>query len=148
MEITQAEKEITQTDIQKIEKKFSFQFPKEYSDHLLKYNGGKINPAIFSFVENGNKTQSIVDWFLAIYDGEYDNLEKFIEDYDGRIDENIIPIAHDPGANLICISCRPSDYGIIYFWNHEKEGLEDNYSVIANSFNEFLNELIDTVDQA
>ncbi|WP_394370020.1 SMI1/KNR4 family protein [Sphingobacterium micropteri] len=30
-------------------------------------------------------------------------------------------MAHDPGGNLVCISCDSDDKGCIYFWNHEND---------------------------
>lgn len=41
--------------------------PAEYKEHLLKYNGGQCTPNVFKFNENGNWTESCIDWFLTIY---------------------------------------------------------------------------------
>ena len=66
-------------DIADIESNFRLQFPRVYVTHLLLHNGGQCDPNVFSFIENGKETKSCVDWFLALYDGEYDNLEKYFE---------------------------------------------------------------------
>jgi hypothetical protein len=34
---------------------------------------------------------------------------------------HILPIAHDPLGNLICISCGTTDNEGVYFWDHENE---------------------------
>lgn len=138
--------------IEEIEKFVGLSFPKEYKDHLIRYNGGQCAPNIFSFNERGKITDSCIDWFLAIYDGDYDNLRSYIDMYkieDKRLPSHILPIAHDPGGNLICISCNTDDVGCVYFWDHEKEVnyklfADNNYSnlnLIANSFSEFIDGL-------
>jgi hypothetical protein len=61
-------------EIEKIENFCGLIFPDEYKNHLLKYNGGQCEPNLFMFNENGRNTESFIDWFLAIYDGEYNNI--------------------------------------------------------------------------
>ena len=149
---SQTEAKLNITQIEEIEIYVGLTFPAEYKEHLLKYNGGQCNPNVFKFNENGNWTESCVDWFLAIYDGEYDNLRNYIQTYkleEKRLPINLLPIAHDPGGNLICISCHKDDLGHIYFWNHEDEvdyktSNDMNYSnlyLVAKSFREFIDGL-------
>jgi cell wall assembly regulator SMI1 len=151
---TETEALINLADIQEIERQVNLTFPHEYKVHLTKHNGGRCQPNVFSFAEKGQITESCIDWFLAIYDGEYDNLNNYMVTYkfdDKRLPNHIIPIAHDPGGNLVCISCGSDDYGKVYFWDHENEvdytvSGDDDYSnlyLIANSFNEFIDGLTD-----
>lgn len=146
------EKKIVKEDISNIEEFVKLKFPNSYIQHLLKYNGGQCSPSAFTFLENGQKSNSRIDWFLAIYDGEYDNLKEYIETYkiqQKRLPSHILPIAHDPGGNLICISCGNEDNGIIYFWDHEKEvdyyqSDDNDYTnlyFIANNIEDLLNNL-------
>lgn len=141
--------------IGKIEELVGLKLNSEYKDHLLKYNGGYCIPNVFSFNENGTCTRSSIDWFLAIYDGKADNLEIYIRNFkidEKRLPSHILPIAHDPGGNLICISCGFSDEGYVYFWDHENEvdyTIEDdqnydNLYLVAKSFGEFLDGLKDS----
>lgn len=138
--------------IEEIEKYVGLNFPIENKNHLLNYNGGRCIPDIFEFKENGNLSESCIDWFLAIYDGKYDNLKRYIDIYKldyKRLPSHILPIAHDPGGNLICISCNENENGYIYFWDHENEvdyitSHDKNFSnmhLIAKSFNEFIHQL-------
>jgi len=149
VEYFNVEKQIDLFDIEEIESYVKLTFPNEYKEHLLKYNGGQCNPNIFEFSENSEITYSNIDWFLAIYEGEYDNLRKHIELLkieSKRMPIHIIPIAHDSGGNLICISCGEKDYGYIYFWDHENEidySFCDDYNysnlhLISKDFNTFL----------
>ena len=141
------ESDLTIEEIRVIESKYLLTFPDEYVNHLLAYNGGQCDPKVFEFMENGNLTQSNVDWFLAVYDGKHDSLEEYIKIFkidQERIPDSFIPIAHDPGGNLICISSVDKK---IYFWDHEKESVNidhnesDNIYFIANSLEVFFNNL-------
>lgn len=152
MLFSQTEQPTSLEKLREIEKSVELTLPGDYVEHILKYNGGKCKPSVFSFVENGTLTESNVDWFLAVYDGEYDNLETYLMWYkiqEKRMPLHMFPIAHDPGGNLICISCGANDYGQVYFWDHEQEVnydlyADNNYSNlyrIAPSFGEFLSGL-------
>lgn len=150
IEFFKTEKPITEKEINNIEELLVCTFPSDYKNHILKHNGGKCKPNVFSFIENDKKSKSNIDWFLAIYNGKYDNLISYINIYkieQKRLPKSLIPIAHDPGGNLICISCCEPDYGFIYFWDHEKEGnneqddYKENLFLIAKSFNKFINNL-------
>jgi hypothetical protein len=147
----ETEAQLVPEQIEVVEKFVGLSFPKEYKEHLLRYNGGRCSPSVFTFVENGEETTSAVDWFLAIYDGKYDNLVSYINIYkkdEERLPIRMLPIANDAGGNLVCISCSGADEGKVFFWDHEKEDLpgilNDEYAnmyFIANSFTQFLNEL-------
>src|SRR5260221_2771351 len=139
---------INNFQIEEIEKQLGFDFPESYKNHLIKFNGGRCTPNIYNFLENGKKTESCVDWFLAIHDGPYNNLKKYISMYKTehkRMPNHIFPIAHDPGGNLICISCGKLDYEHVFFWDHENEvdySTQDdqdygNLYLIARNFNLF-----------
>lgn len=147
LEFFNTEDNLTLNDIRSIEIKYSLSFPDEYIKHLLVYNGGQCSPNIFEFSENGQATESNIDWFLAICDGKFDNLEDYITIYkvnEIRIPGSFIPIAHDPGGNLICISCSDNR---IYFWDHERETVNTNHHhpenvyFIANNLTELFNML-------
>lgn len=143
------EYKINHSQINEIEQLVNLNFPTEYKLHLLKHNGGTCKPNVFTFYEDGKIADSMVDWFLAIYDGEYDNLKTYIIDYKlekKRMPNSVFPIAHDPGGNLICIDTLD---GKVYFWNHEKEvdyssSIDKSYNnlfLIAESFSKFLDSL-------
>jgi len=149
---TQTELQLNVDQIIEIEKYAGLNFPQEYTEHLLQHNGGQPSPNTFKFNENGNWTESCIDWFLAIYDGEFDNLKDYIWDYkfeEKRLPNHMLPIAHDPGGNLICISCGLKDKGYIYFWDHENEvdyssSDDSDYSnlyLVSETFNGFINNL-------
>lgn len=130
------------------ERDLGVQLPSEYRSFLTVWNGGRPQPNTFSYEIRGRKESGMVDWFLGIHNGEHDNLRQYTLWYKGRIPSNLLPIAHDPGGNLICIAVSGSDLGAVYFWDHELESSEgqppstDNVYLIAKSFEAFLTGLI------
>lgn len=135
--------------ILKIEQRIALKLPDAYKKHLLINNGGRCNPNVFSFIENGIPSSSCIDWFLAIDGDEHTDFEQEYKDYkeeEKRMPMHIVPIAYDPGGNVICISCGARDYGKIYYWDHEKEvdysiSDDDNYDnlyLISDDFDAFL----------
>lgn len=120
------------------------QFPPEYRRFLAVWNGGRPQPDTFCYENHGRKVSGMVDWFLGIHGGEHDNLKRYAVWYKGRIPSNLLPIAHDPGGNLVCIVVSGSDCGSVHFWDHELESSEgqppstDNVYLIATGFDAFL----------
>jgi hypothetical protein len=139
--MSQTELPVDENKLSEVETAYKFRFPEQYKAFLLQSNGGKINPRNFSFGDEDYEG-SRIDRFLAVYDGDHDNFETYFKIYkldEQRIPENLVPIAHDDGGNLICISVEGEDSGAVYFWDHEYE-LEDeeNVFLIKPDFNEFL----------
>lgn len=153
-QIDRSETTLSVSQLDEVELRLSFRFPEEYRQFLLAHNGGKPQPGVFHFTnDRGTRSDSCVDWFLAIYDGEYDNFETYFNMYkvdQVRLPAELIPIAHDPGGNLVCISVDGPRCGAIYFWDHEKEagnGDTPTYSnvyIVSQSFNQFLDSLTDS----
>lgn len=136
--------------LKEFEHKFEMTLPNDYRDFLLTYNGGYPEPDGF-WIQGMDGNGSLVDRFLGIHGGEHDNLLGYLEIYKERIPPNFLPIAHDPGGNLICMSVEGEDKGKIYFWDHEEEADPDqgetagyqNVYLIADSFTDFFENLID-----
>ncbi|MBC6992627.1 SMI1/KNR4 family protein [Neolewinella lacunae] len=130
--------------IKQIETNHGIQFPSEYVRHILKYNGGSCSPDTFSFMEDGEKAESQIDYFHAVNSGDDYDLSRCIQDLngEGRLNKYLIPIATDPLGNFVLISCRESDFGKIYFWDHENE-FDNSYqpAYLSDTLNEFLNSL-------
>ena len=135
------EESIFDQDIQELENLLGFKLTQSYREHILRYNGGRCKPNVYSFIENGESTESDLKVFFSLPN----ELREYIMDYkinNSRIPESFLPIAEDSGGNLICISCKGKDIGKIFFWDHELEG-EDNVHFIADNFDDFLNGLKD-----
>jgi hypothetical protein len=137
---TDTEKPVSMVEIEELQSLTGLVFPAEYIEHLLNQNGGRCQPNVFEFLMKGKIEMGDIDWFLAVYDGEHDNLRTYIDIYkleEERLPPHILPIAHDSGGNLICISCAKEDYGYIYFWDHEEE-FEDEAPLDGGYINLYL----------
>lgn len=124
VEIRECEAPVSESLLSEVEKLIGVEFPQDYRSHLLAFNGGQPRPSGFAFTEHGQRTRSRIDWFLAVHDGEYDNLLQYAKRYkldQKRVPTRMLPIAHDPGGNLLLVSCEGRDRGAVYFWDHEKE---------------------------
>ena len=85
--------------------------------------------------------------FLGVHDGLYDNFGKYFQVFKVRrkaMPDNIVPVAHDPFENQVCLSVSGKDAGSVYFWDHERESARPSYRslhLIAASFADFLSSL-------
>ncbi len=116
------------------------QFPRVYIDFLLGQNGGMPVNCLFKY---DKANASCVSYFFGVDLGTKDmDLEHNVDAYKGRIPKRFLPIAEDPGGNIICIG---GDNGeSVYFWFHEAETeppTMDNMYLIADSFQTFLDGL-------
>ncbi len=137
---------ITAADVVSFEKRNGISLPADYATFLARHNGGFPTPANFKF--HGREDGSELNSFFGIKSGDIDDLDKVQEVYKGRLPKAFLGIADDSGGNLICICLAGKDRGKIYFWDHEMEADESqgispetagNTTLIANSFDEFLN---------
>jgi len=119
-----------------------FEFPEEYRNFLMRHNGGYPNPNIFRMMIRGEKNEGMIHRFLRISHSEIDGIYHYINIYKKRIPDDFLPIAYDPGGNLILIGILGNRRGKIYFWDHENESespIYDNVHLISNSFDIFIN---------
>lgn len=145
--IEKAKPPLSAARLLEMEQYIGVRLPEPYRRFLRAHNGGKPKPDCFTFKNRqGPYTGSMVDWFLSIHDGENSNFKDYYETYkvhQKRVPDRMVPIADDPGGNLVCISVSGDDAGAVYFWDHENEadGTEpsmDNMDLIADNFDEFL----------
>ena len=139
--------------IQNAEKSLGVKFPDQYIQFLLKYNGGRPEPAGFDIEWRTNQPMSedwrtsMLSWFLSIYNGDETNLLEYNKiSFSGRIPKETIAIADDCGGNLILLGVSGEYKDKILFWVKDDEVEEggvpgfENVGFLANSFDEFLNE--------
>ncbi|HBW25596.1 MAG: hypothetical protein A2X70_04485 [Alphaproteobacteria bacterium GWC2_42_16] len=129
-----------------IEQFWQFGLPKDYKIFLLKFNGGVPKKTAFNF--KGKQEGSVLDSFYGIVRGN-DNILLVAKDIGHRYPSTMLPIADDVFGNRILLSVKGPDRGKVYFWDHEMEAGEgeepsyDNLTLIADSFDEFINSLHD-----
>lgn len=142
--ITKSKKHLDEESLLALEHKLAITLPEDYRDFILHYNGGQPKFCVFSYKGvDGFESQSVINWFHAIYDGEENDFESIYLFYseNGRIPPGFVPIASDPGGNMICISISENDRGMVYFWDHELElsySGTKNLALLSNSFSGFL----------
>lgn len=138
---------ISLEEIKNFETEYNVNLPERYKGFLLNWNGGYPEPSMFEIsVEKG---VSVIDHFFGIGDEESD-LSDYIDVYEYRLPTGFVPIAYDPGGNVICLGTKDPYYDNIYFWDHENEqGDNENMSkmyFLANNIDEFLGNLYEDED--
>lgn len=150
LEITPIAGSISESAIRDFEENIGMPFPPDYREFMLKYNGGDPLKCVFKFQDaTGPYSDSIIRYFFAFSDDYNESIKHNHEIYTlaDRVPKNILPIAEDPGGNIVCLSLAGDDVGKVYFWDHEQEGLTEasstyeNLELIANSFTEFVDGL-------
>jgi hypothetical protein len=120
--------------------------PEDYKKFLLRNNGGHPTADCYDLIEpiNPKNKSCSIDWFYALYDGEFSNLIKEFNKTRDQLPNEFIPIARD-NANIICMSVRGDDYNKLYYWTTDWSYWQDeDYNklyLIANSFSDFINGL-------
>ncbi|PFH84929.1 SMI1/KNR4 family protein [Bacillus sp. AFS088145] len=138
--------------IEQFENDLCLSFPNEYIEFLEKYNGGIPE-------ENIVISEEAPEFILSILFGTdldtYDDLLLCFKTFYGRIPKGCVPIASDVGGNIICLNLSEEKYGYDYFWHHEEELMFEegkiqlnNLSLIATSFNKFLNMIHEDITAA
>jgi hypothetical protein len=140
-----------QEEIILLEEQLKFNLPSDYKVFLLDYGLSAFEGYIcFTFQENYTQdNKGLLDVFFGIYPNDVYDLIYNYNTYQGRIPSHLLPIANDPGGNIICISTSSDSLGSIYFWDHEEEVVVEqneeidtsNLYLVANSFDEFMNSL-------
>jgi len=110
-------KQITQSDIEALEKRLNTSLPSSYRIFVLDVNGGRPNKIFFT--KDGS--EYVLNEFFPLFEGEMSFEGQF---KDLKLDRNVLPkqlaaIADDAFGNLICISLSGDNKGGIYFWDHE-----------------------------
>ena len=134
--------------IEKFEKILGSSLPPDYREFLLSSNGGVPEKPVFRYLESGPYGESMVRHFFGLTEKTDKSLSYKHEIYVSakRMLGNMLPIACDPGGNIIVISVSGDDKGSIYFWDHEQEGAGaspsyENLSLVSKSFSSFIDAL-------
>lgn len=109
--------------------------PKDYRLFLQSVNGGIPIHRFFCSVSQDDVC-SILSVLFGITSDKNNDLIHAYKRCSGSIPDDMIPIGHDQGGNDLLLCVKGSDYGKIYFLDHEKP-----ITFISNSFDEFINGL-------
>jgi hypothetical protein len=121
---------LTPAKLEAFEKSLDTALPEPYRTHLLEHNGG--------YVYGARKLGELHGVF-GIHDGpEWAQLHDPSK-YAGLVPKNLLPIADDPGGNLICIVLSGVIRGAICFWDHERgNDPVGSVSALAPDFQSYL----------
>ena len=129
----------SEESIQRLEIEFGLRLPEEYRRFLASFNGGKPVPSGFSFETNEGLSESSIRYFLTLdTNAEHYTIWEFLVRYRDRIPSGLLPVACDSFENLVLIDVGAKEVGSVYFWDHEKESMDEptweNISLVAPSF--------------
>ncbi|MCE7989946.1 MAG: SMI1/KNR4 family protein [Caldilinea sp. CFX5] len=147
LEITGTMPLLTEDAIAAVERQIGVSLPIAYRSFLLRYNGGRPEPNMFPIQGFYADTHGLLEWFFCIAEDDIYDLTENELVYRNRVPSDLLPIATDPGGNLLCLAVKGDRYGRIYFWHHEDEGEEgapptyNNVYSVADSFENLLNSL-------
>ena len=130
-----------------LESYLNTRLPEEYRVFLLRHNGGCPESDIFPLTIQGNQVDGVIQRFLSIGTETEESIWRYLEIYNSRIPRDLIPIAYDPGGNLILLGISSHMAGHIFFWDHESEaevGEEPSFSNVyftSEGFSSFMQSL-------
>jgi hypothetical protein len=130
-------------EVQVVERFIGVELPKNYLEFVSAYGGfAPCASARFPLDPSSGDREGILAHFMGIgHPRLTSNLLENCKTYRGRIPANLLPIAHDPGGNVICLSLSGNDKGNVYFWDKDYEREPPDYSnlyLIAKTFDDFI----------
>jgi SMI1-KNR4 cell-wall len=127
--------------ITQVEKVLGVEFPTDYLENVIKFNGGIPDPGSITF---GDQTEVLAQ-LLSF--NKSDGFGYILEQYNaliGQLPDKVIPFGVDPFGNYFCFdySDIPTDPKIV-FWDHEKSYLKakDELTLVCNNFTELITNL-------
>lgn len=132
----------TDESIRQLEAEVGFRLPDDYRRFLTDFNGGEPEPSGFTFETTEGPSEAAVRYFLTLDSkSKHYTIREFLKRYEDRFPNGLMPIACDSFGNLVLIDLGAKAIGTVYFWDHEKESMDEpsweNISVVASSFTAF-----------
>jgi cell wall assembly regulator SMI1 len=135
---------IDKSTLASFESKLGIMLPDAYRRFLLKSNGGRPDPAYFDVPSWPDGGISVGDFF-GIRSQRAANLQFWIDEAGNELLPDFIPVADDPGGNLLCLRLTEPDRGAIYYWDASPDrDLDETTGTmfkVAESIDEFLKRL-------
>lgn len=134
-----SQQKLTYEDIIEFNRLFNEKIPSSFLDFFHEFNGGD-----FPKVNDHN-----CEYLSGFYSIKYGH-STITRMYNELLIENpelqfMLPFAYDHNLNSYLISLKEEDYGTIYLWSNEEQGIAH----VSNSFGDFIqlfDELIDAVE--
>lgn len=139
---------VDRDDFAVIEKLVGYPLGDELREFLVRSSGG--TPARTEFhYGNPPSGASIIQYFYAVSGSprDIDLLTNAITQLRGRIPRAALPLAEDPGGNVVLIYLDGARQGEVWYWDHDQEGdpaaQDANLHFIAKNLPGFLDSLDD-----
>lgn len=145
-------KDVSQEDIQELQRQTNCELPKDYIEFVKMYGGFSFEEYVnFTYLEKNprDSDKGDIDVFFGFFleNISYDIIHEY-RCYCERIPVNCLPIA-SAGGNVVCLSVKGNDKGSVYLWDHNsEEAVEEgeepgtsNIYLLSHSFDNFINSL-------
>lgn len=123
--------------VDRLEQRIGRALPPSYRNHLLQHDGGRM--------DNNNRYLHTVFSVGAVK--PIASIFSRLDTFAGRVPDWLLPVARDEGGNLFALSLRDTDYGSVWFWDHEyeayegEEPTEDNITRVSEDWETFMQSL-------
>lgn len=134
---------VDQQDFAAIERLAGCALPVEVRSFLEQTSGSTPAKAEFRYGKSCNGA-SLIQFFYAVTGTARDDdlLLNALKVLKGRIPLKTLPIAEDPGGNVVLVYLEGDRRGEVWYWDHEQEGgpstPDANLHFIASSLSAFL----------
>ena len=133
----------SEASLQAFERQIGYSLPDDYRHFLATENGGKPSQRVFGFrTKDGEETSAIRAFFTLDLASKHYFIQDRIATYKERLPSGLLPIACDSFGNLVLLDIGAKAVGSIYFWDHERESMDDptwdNISFVASTFTELV----------
>src|SRR5687767_923720 len=103
-------RQTSEAEVRALEQRLGTSLPDDYRAFLLARNGGRPTPRAFPIAGEPGGGTSLLEWLLGIA-GRRDtyDLVTVRARFAGRVPGDLLPVARDPGGNLVCLQLSGPD---------------------------------------
>ncbi len=132
-------------EISELEKKINIQFPKDYKEFLINFNGGDVEDGYF-YVRDLNQFMLMGNFFGINISEGFADINKINSEYGEDIPKKSILIGTDAGNSFILLVCDGENDGVWFYDDadfYPQSSDELNTYFICETFTEFM-EMLET----
>lgn len=124
---------IRNSDVIEIETLIQSSLPDYFIDFISKYQGAQLNEFIFCSKEK-------IEWIIGFIN-QINEIKNLTNEFVIGYNKKLVPFTYDSGGWHFCLSFDKETYGKIIVNRWTDHLPEDQFLVIADSFEEFINGL-------
>jgi len=126
--------------VERVEAALGVALPLDYREFARVHQGGTPLESDFA-IEDPRQRQASVGMFLTMALHGSDSVVGLRAILGDRLPATVVPVAADGGGDFVCLDLRAGSRAGVICWHHEREGLADEFTVIAPTFTEFVAKL-------